>query len=540
MDQNPDLIMKKLYKRHINPYNHQLGINNGQYKGFVLEEKSKRYFIMVKNKIIIEISDSKLQTLASKTKNSVIQKLNLYIGNAFIENLEEELYLFELVIGLKDVTFVDLLYQNGEYLEQRSYRDRLILLNELFQNMGSKMKILDTQPTLSIEHNNYYSMIIRNLLEFPTYSNDHILNPQKSINFVIVGQGKMNRNVRIPLKIGKYVNISEISPNAKRLLVDNYNKDKDKTKCQVKDVDERAQEDQKLDIYNNFKAHYFQKRQINFDDYPDKEYIDEIVDHGYPVYLLGGRNMDGSEGISIFGVTKVGSKLFKDNEIIPMAKNIPKLLKWDNEEYMQNFKPTSITYFENAYIVTSKQIHRTNHKILSKIPTNKILSYIPFNDIMTRANEIGYVPRVESNKQNTSPLNTASDDELYDEIIKRLHLKSVTVISNHRPPLKNLIINLSEQKITPNNDFISQIIRQAAHSEWPHANIDMENVENTITEKDLLNSHTSEQLNAKVGEKRVHWNNWDDNPIKISKQMDTDIDTDSYDSDSDDSYKKSN
>ena len=45
----------------------------------------------------------------------------------------------------------------------------------------------------------------------------------------------------------------------------------------------------------------------------------------------------------------------------------------------------------------------------------------------------------------------------------------------------------------------------------------------------------------KGGEKRLHWNNWDENTIKMPKQMDTDMDTDSYDSDSynsDDSCKK--
>ena len=508
-------LIKMIHKRHNQIYTHQLGIQNGQYKGFIIDDKSKRYIIAVRNKTIAEIYSTKLQKLALKTKTLTLQKLNMHIGNAFTENLTDASYVFEIVLSIKDTTFVDILYHNSEYLESSKYRDRLISLNELFPTRNSQMKVLDTEPTLSIDAGCDVNMIIRNLLEFPNYSNDHTLKSQRSVNFLVLGQGIIKRVLNFSLKKDKYISVSEILPNTKRFLFNALGiQDPPKTEL----VEEKYQ----LEIFNDLKSKYFQQNKIDVTDV-DSEMIPLTVDQSYRVYLVGGRNTN--YGITIFGVTKSGCKLFKDN--LDTVKTMPNLINWESEEYKKQFKSQSIGYYENAFTVIAKQIQRSTSKKLSIINVTKTINRVDFREnetqIKGKIEEIAFVPPIETNKKSTETFNTASDNDVFGETIKRLNAMSTTATVPLKLHLKTIILYLFEQMSDKCKDISIIAITAAKYIEKNKNDqnklIDVEN-EITLGDEDehgVEISNTQEKRSSEDVQ----------TPSKKRKIYDTDSDSDS-------------
>ena len=450
-------INKLIIKRNNLVYTHQLGIANGQHKGFILDEKSKIYYITVRNKTICGVFNTKLQTLADSTKKLAIDKLMLHIGNTFNDHLGETLYVFEVLLGTRDTTFIDILYRESEYLKEKKYRDRLNILDDIFKSQSPQMKILDVDPILSIEPNCSAQMIIRSLLETPNYSNEYKYTPQQTVNFVVVGQGAVERVLNLSLKAENYTDVRKIPNNVKSFLAGG----EAKILKQLDGADDEVQ----LKIYNKMKNDYLK----------NNETTTIPIDQSYRTYLVGGNN--GHGGISIFGITKSGRKLFTDDMDLRGTKEIPNMLEWENVEHKKHFKPDSIIFYQKAFNISAKQIHRKS-KSLSIIKVDKITSSVNLTDIKRDMNLISLVPLVQINKKNNEPVKNINDNELFGEAIKRLHLHSITSSVDNNLKLKRLIIDLFKQSPSLCRDNSLMSIKNMADKymekmEYDHQNTEM-------------------------------------------------------------------
>lgn len=398
-------IMNYITARRCVQYQSNTPTPKNGFKCIILD--GTRYIIHIFKDKVTKLYDTKKNatkqtkhTLVDKQSSQIIAKINEFLNDAKVK-LEED-YAFEVIFSMKGVVFTDVLYCANIELEEKSYNERIAILNDLIPVKLQRLRVIDNQPTYNIDSTQITTdIILRPLSSFPSYSVDYTLSPiETHYTYAVCGVGYITKP-DIIMKRGNYTNMNMINATIKKALTED-----DETMIEA--VAKYTVENQLL-FYNRLKTQYFSEI-VNNETQDTVAFKSHQVQN---VQLIAAVD-ETTSNMMIFAYAKHDPKVFDASNIVHVEK--PDTVNWLDDKFKATFM--NVDYYKNLYTITCKYNSKYAKSKLSNLTILSVTS--KYNSQSPNFEAIDKLPSQEKQKSTSISLNNATNDEILKECINRL------------------------------------------------------------------------------------------------------------------------
>lgn len=411
-----DNLVKQISEPLQLPYNPSISLKTGKFK--ILPGSGTRIYLIVKNRQLVEVLDSKLKPFNEKTRTALILKVNVFLEPSIKVNscLDSNFYIFDALLTTHALTIIDLLFANDESLLEIIYAERLRVLAML--NISSlKVNVPDPEPTTGFEIcENRSNVIIRDLTTFQIYTKEYRLAANENlVNYVIVGEGLQKNDCKINLPHEPYTKLSNLSDRLKTQLIQLA-----KNPEEFRNSLESFKDEEKLAAFNELKQRYIESQNIKS---TDEKVILHYTDYRKMFLVAAKDTVPGK--LVIFGVCKTFNKA---DEILKTQKSSiqPPLVVWRNQKNVDQLHPDSILFYDRLFLVNCKRVDKYRG-LLESVVQYSLISYYELLAVHGSENhqifnEIAIGPEIQTTKTSNS-VNLCSIEKLCNALWDKIHFQ---------------------------------------------------------------------------------------------------------------------